>query len=143
MTNLTADAPLPRKGTRVSAGAELFLAKKVVLRAGGGYDGITQNGFFTAGLAAVSEAGALDFGLRQDAFQRGDSPARHHPRRQRPPLRPAALERLAGARTGARRVKLLRSMRDDGNFPPAGLSKGTWRQHSAWRGPACAGPPTS
>ena len=74
VTNLTADSPLPRKGTRVSAGAELFLEKKFVLRAGGGYDGITQNGFFTAGLAAVSEAGGLDIGLRQDAFQRGDSP---------------------------------------------------------------------
>jgi hypothetical protein len=74
VTNLTADPPLPRKGTRVSGGVELFLAKKVVLRAGGGYDGVTQNGFFTAGLAAVSEAGALDFGMRQDAFQRGDAP---------------------------------------------------------------------
>lgn len=74
VTNLTADSPLPRKGTRVSGGAELFLAKKVVLRAGGGYDGVTQNGFFTAGLAAVSEAGGLDFGMRQDAFQRGDAP---------------------------------------------------------------------
>ncbi len=74
VTNLTADSPLPRKGTRVSGGGELFLAKKVVLRAGGGYDGVTQNGFFTAGLAAVSEAGGLDFGLRQDAFQRGDAP---------------------------------------------------------------------
>jgi hypothetical protein len=74
VTNLTADAPLPRTGTRVSAGAELFLAKKVALRAGGGYDGITQNGFFTAGLSAVSEAGALDFGLRQDAFQRSGAP---------------------------------------------------------------------
>jgi hypothetical protein len=74
VTNLTADPPLPRKGTRVSGGAELFLAKKYLLRAGGGYDGITENGFFTAGLSAVSEAGALDVGLRQDAFQRGDSP---------------------------------------------------------------------
>ena len=74
VTNLTADPPLPRKGTRASAGVELFLAKKVALRAGGGYDGITQNGFFTAGLSAVSEAGALDFGLRQDAFQRSGAP---------------------------------------------------------------------
>ena len=74
VTNLTADAPLPRKGTRASAGVELFLAKKVALRAGGGYDGITQNGFFTAGLSAVSEAGALDFGLRQDVVQRGSEP---------------------------------------------------------------------
>jgi len=72
--NFTSGLALPSDGTRVSAGAELFLAKKVVLRAGGGYDGVTQNGFFTAGLSAVSEAGALDFGLRQDAFQRGDAP---------------------------------------------------------------------
>ena len=74
VTNLTADSPLARKGTRASAGIELFLAKKFIIRAGGGYDGITQNGFFTAGLAAVSEAGALDVGLRQDAFQHTDSP---------------------------------------------------------------------
>jgi hypothetical protein len=59
--------------SRVSAGAELFLAKKAALRLGGGYDGVTQNGFFTAGVSAVSEAGALDFGLRQDVVQRGDT----------------------------------------------------------------------
>ena len=41
------------------------------MRAGGGYDGITQNGFFTAGLSAVSEVGAIDIGVRQDAFQEG------------------------------------------------------------------------
>jgi hypothetical protein len=72
VTNLTADPPLPRKGTRLSAGAEVFLAKTVALRAGGGYDGVTRNGFFTAGFSAVSEAGALDLGVRQDAF-RSDS----------------------------------------------------------------------
>jgi len=67
VTTLTDDAPLPpRKGTRVSAGAEVLLAQKVVLRGGGGYDGVTQHGFLTVGFAAVSEAGALDFGLRQD-----------------------------------------------------------------------------
>jgi hypothetical protein len=74
VTNLTADMPLPRKGTRLSAGGEILLAKKVTLRAGGGYDGISQNGFFTAGLAAVSEAGTLDFGARQDAFRGGTAP---------------------------------------------------------------------
>lgn len=71
LTNLTREDPLPRKGTRLSGGAEVTLDKKVALRAGGGYDGITQNGFFTAGLAAISEAGSLDFGLRQDAFRNG------------------------------------------------------------------------
>jgi hypothetical protein len=73
-TAATVTGPAPRKGTRLSAGAEVMLAKKLVLRAGGGYDGHTQNGFFTAGLAAVSEAGALDFGLRQDAFRGGAAP---------------------------------------------------------------------
>jgi hypothetical protein len=74
VTNLTADAPLPRKGTRLSAGGELLLAKKVSLRAGGGYDGVFENGFFTVGVAAVSEAGTLDFGVRQDAFRNGAAP---------------------------------------------------------------------
>jgi hypothetical protein len=73
VTNLTQDEPLPRKGTRLSGGGELTLEKKVALRAGGGYDGITQNGFFTAGVAAISEAGSLDFGLRQDAFRNGSA----------------------------------------------------------------------
>ena len=72
VTNLTAEGQTPlRKGTRLSAGIEATLAKKVVLRGGGGYDGITQNGFFTAGVAAISEAGSLDVGLRQDAFRNG------------------------------------------------------------------------
>jgi hypothetical protein len=72
VTSLTAEGQTPlRKGTRLSAGIEGTLAKKVVLRGGGGYDGITQNGFFTAGVAAISEAGSLDVGLRQDAFRNG------------------------------------------------------------------------
>jgi len=74
ITNLTRDDPLPRKGTRVSAGGELTVVQKAVVRVGGGYDGISQNGFFTVGLAAISEAGSLDFGLRQDAFRGGGSP---------------------------------------------------------------------
>ena len=74
VTFLSADPPLPRKSTRVSGGGEVLLAKKVALRAGGGYDGVSQNGFFTAGFSAVSEAGALDLGARQDAFQGGGAP---------------------------------------------------------------------
>jgi len=74
ITNLTAEGQTPlRKGTRLSAGIEATLAKKVALRGGGGYDGVTQNGFFTAGVAAISEAGTLDLGLRQDAFQNGSA----------------------------------------------------------------------
>jgi hypothetical protein len=74
ITNLTAEGQTPlRKGTRLSAGVEVTLAKKVALRGGGGYDGITQNGFLTAGVAAISEAGSLDVGLRQDAFRNGSA----------------------------------------------------------------------
>ena len=76
VTNVNALLPEGRTlggTTRVSAGAELFLAKKAAFRLGGGYDGSTRNGFFTVGLSAVSEAGALDFGLLQDVVQRGDS----------------------------------------------------------------------
>jgi len=74
VTTLTADAPATRKGTRVMAGGEILLAKKVALRVGGGYDGVTQNGFFTAGFSAVSDVGAFDVGVRQDAFQNGPYP---------------------------------------------------------------------
>jgi hypothetical protein len=66
-----ADLATPRKGTRVMAGVELLLAKKIALRAGGGYDGVTQNGFFSAGFSAISEDGAFDVGVKQDAFQEG------------------------------------------------------------------------
>jgi len=74
VTTLTADLPETRKGTRVMAGGELLLAKKIAVRVGGGYDGVTQNGFFTAGFSAVSEVGAIDLGVRQDAFQNGPYP---------------------------------------------------------------------
>jgi hypothetical protein len=37
------------------------------IRAGGGYDGLSKNGYASAGLSAISvEAGAIDIGLRQD-----------------------------------------------------------------------------
>jgi hypothetical protein len=74
VTNFSADAPLPRKATRIMGGLEILFEKTFALRAGGGYDGVSQNGFFTAGLSAVSEAGALDLGVRQDAFRNGDQP---------------------------------------------------------------------
>jgi hypothetical protein len=74
VTTLTADAPATRTGTRVMGGGEVLLAKKIAVRLGGGYDGVTQNGFFTAGFSAVSDVGAIDLGIRQDAFQNGPYP---------------------------------------------------------------------
>lgn len=76
VTHFTAAAPAlpPQKGTQIMAGFEVLLAKTIALRAGGGYDGVTQNGYFTAGFSAISEAGAFDLGVRQDAFVNGDQP---------------------------------------------------------------------
>jgi hypothetical protein len=58
----------PTRGSRttVGGGAEYMFQRKLVLRAGGGRDGGSAHGFVSAGLAAVSELGAIDFGLRQD-----------------------------------------------------------------------------
>jgi hypothetical protein len=75
VASFAADPPPPeRKATSVMGGGEVLLAKTVALRAGGGYDGVTQNGYFSAGLSGVSEAGALDVGVRQDAFREGSAP---------------------------------------------------------------------
>jgi hypothetical protein len=74
LTNFTADAPVTRKATRLMTGFEVLLESKVALRAGGGYDGASENGFFSAGFSAISEVGALDLGIRQDAFRHGSSP---------------------------------------------------------------------
>jgi hypothetical protein len=56
------------RGVEVSAGggAELSLAQRVTLRAGGGRDGRSRRGFITAGVAAAFELGAIDAGVRQD-----------------------------------------------------------------------------
>ena len=74
------------------------------------------------------------------------APARHHPRRQLPPLRPAASSAQDPrriCRAPVRRVKLLRSMHDDGNFPSAGCPNGRGGNAPLGEGPVCAGPPTS
>jgi hypothetical protein len=58
----------PTRGVRttLAIGAELRPAERMALRAGGGRDGGLEHDYVSAGFAAVSEAGALDFGLRQD-----------------------------------------------------------------------------
>jgi hypothetical protein len=65
-TRLTADNHTGRKGTGFMVGGELTLAGKFQVRAGGGYDPATANGYAAAGVSAVSEIGAIDGGIRED-----------------------------------------------------------------------------
>lgn len=80
LTRFTADNQTGRKGTSLMGGAAYTIAGKVAVRAGGGYDAATGNGYLTAGASIVSEIGAIDAGLRQDVSQgvivAGGSPAR-------------------------------------------------------------------
>ena len=43
-----------------------FVVINLALRAGGGYDGVRDNGYFSVGVSAVSEVGAIDFALQRD-----------------------------------------------------------------------------
>jgi hypothetical protein len=74
LTRLTADNQTGRKGTSAMAGATYTLAGKVAFRAGGGYDAVTQNGYGTLGLSAISEIGAIDAGVRQDLLHAEGTP---------------------------------------------------------------------
>jgi hypothetical protein len=71
MTRLTPDNHTGRKGTGFMAGADLTLAGKYSIRAGGGYDPATANGYGAAGLSAISEVGAVDGSIRQDIVVHG------------------------------------------------------------------------
>jgi hypothetical protein len=74
MTRLTPDNHTGRKGTGFMAGMDLTLAGKYGIRAGGGYDPATANGYVAAGLSAVSDVGAIDGGIRQDIVMHGTTP---------------------------------------------------------------------
>jgi hypothetical protein len=65
-TSLTPDNHTGRKGTGFMVGGELTLAGKFSVRAGGGYDPATANGYGAAGFSAISDIGAIDVGIRQD-----------------------------------------------------------------------------
>ncbi len=82
LTRFTADSQTGRKGTSAMVGASYTLFGKMGLRAGGGYDAATGNGYATLGLSAISDIGALDGGVRQDLFRSQDAPA--CPARARP-----------------------------------------------------------
>ncbi len=66
LTRFTADNQTGRKGTSLMGGAGYTFLGKLAVRAGGGYDAATGNGYLTFGLSGVSEIGAFDGGVRQD-----------------------------------------------------------------------------
>jgi len=80
LTRLTPDNQTGRKGTSVMAGADFTIADRIGVRAGGGYDAVTGNGYFTLGFSALSEVGAFDAGLREDLFRSEVSPGVERPR---------------------------------------------------------------
>jgi hypothetical protein len=80
LTRLTADNQTGRKGTSVMAGGDFTLAGKLGIRAGGGYDAVTGNGYATVGFSAISEIGAFDAGLREDLTRSEVSPGVDRPR---------------------------------------------------------------
>jgi hypothetical protein len=69
LTRFTADNQTGRKGTSLMGGAAYTIAGKLAVRAGGGYDASTGNGYLTFGASIVSEIGAIDAGLRQDVTE--------------------------------------------------------------------------
>jgi len=80
LTRLTSDNQTGRKGTSVMGGADFTIAGRFGARAGGGYDAVSGNGYFTVGFSAISEVGAFDAGLRQDLFRSEVSPGLDRPR---------------------------------------------------------------
>ena len=74
LTRLTRDNHTGRKGTGFMVGGELTLAGKFAVRAGGGYDPTTANGYGAIGASAMSEIGAIDAAVRQDLLVHAGSP---------------------------------------------------------------------
>ncbi|MGD0837073.1 MAG: hypothetical protein ABSB49_10575 [Polyangia bacterium] len=59
--------PSRDSATYYLGGAEFSFSSAGAVRAGGGFDGVTRNGYLTAGISALSaDIGAIDLGLRQD-----------------------------------------------------------------------------
>jgi hypothetical protein len=66
VTPFTADTYTGRKVTSFGGGADLLIAQRFDVRAGGGYDGASGNGYATLGFSLIGEIGAVDVGARQD-----------------------------------------------------------------------------
>ena len=69
-TSFQSDIYTGRKGTSLMGGFEWTFAERLALRAGGGYDASTGNGYMTGGISALSEIGGIDVGFREDVTQR-------------------------------------------------------------------------
>jgi hypothetical protein len=80
LTRFTPDNQTGRKGTSLMGGVSYTVAGKLAIRAGGGYDASTANGYLTGGVSILSEIGAIDGGFRQDVTRgvivAGGGPAR-------------------------------------------------------------------
>jgi hypothetical protein len=68
VTSFTRDDFTGGRGTGVRGGVEASLAQRMAIRAGGGTDPMAATGYLSGGLSAVSEAGAIDVGVRGDLF---------------------------------------------------------------------------
>lgn len=71
--DFTTSDPMRGVITSVGGGAEYNFQQRAVFRLGGGRDGRSQNSYLSAGLAGMSELGALDIGFRQDLSAGGAS----------------------------------------------------------------------
>ncbi len=80
LTRLTADDQTGRKGTSIMGGGSFTIAERFAVRAGGGYDAATGNGYATVGFSGISEIGAIDLGLREDLTRAEASPGVERPR---------------------------------------------------------------
>jgi hypothetical protein len=74
VTPFAANTYTGRRGTSILAGGDLLLAHHFGVRLGGGYDGVSGNGFGTAGFSYVGDVGAVDVGAREDLFKAAGSP---------------------------------------------------------------------
>jgi hypothetical protein len=77
LTSLTSDDLTGLRGTGVRAGAEGTFVQRVTVRAGGGTDPMLGVGYLAAGVSALSEVGAVDFGVRGDLWSLETGAARH------------------------------------------------------------------
>jgi hypothetical protein len=68
VTALSRDDVTGARGTGLRGGGEWTIAERVALRAGGGLDPLLGVGYLSAGVGALSEAGAIDFSVRSDLW---------------------------------------------------------------------------
>ena len=80
VTSFTADNYTGRKGTSAMGGGEWIIGDRFGVRAGGGYDAASGNGYISGGVSVISEIAALDAGIREDVTRREIAPGVDVPR---------------------------------------------------------------